>query len=537
MASRLTPRARRQLSDPASTFLLRRRSPAVTSELSQRLANARVRLEATPAWPWLLIVVAVAAFLRLHALDRLGFNSDEAVYAGQAASISGAKAFLNYFPIYRAHPVLYQAVVSIAYHVVLSDFVARLVAVLFGLATIVVCYHLGSVLYGRRIGLVSAGLLALMPYHVVVSRQALLDGPEVFFSTLALYGLARYRISAESRWLVALGGTLGLAFLTKETAVVLLGAVFVYFALDAEVRLRRRVVAVTVAFFVAVAVVYPTATAFGGASKSGKSFFLWQLLRKPNHSWAFYFNTALPDLGILVIAVAACALFALRKQRSWREMMLLSWIVVPFVFFDAFPTKGYQYLLMIAPPVAVLAGRGLAHLPRTGKFTLGSVRVPRAGVTALVFTAVVINLLVPSWSSINAAPQSSSLAGTGGLPAGRETGRWIGAHLPRDIQMLAIGPSMANVLEFYGDRKVWGLSVSTDPRQRNPVYQPVTNPDLAFREGTIQYIVWDAFSADRSMSSSDRLLRYVRKYRGRLIYQATIPGHRDPVIRIYEEQP
>ena len=121
---------------------------------------------------------------------------------------------------------------------------------LFGLATIVVCYHLGALLYDRRTGLLAAGILAVMPYHVIVSRQALLDGPEVFFTTLALYTLAKYRTSADARWLFALGGTLGLAFLTKETALVILGAVFIYFALDAEVRLTRHVVMLSVGLFV-----------------------------------------------------------------------------------------------------------------------------------------------------------------------------------------------------------------------------------------------------------------------------------------------
>ena len=124
-ASRLTPRVRRQLSDPAST-IVRFRSPAGRRNFAHFAAGARTRVKTIPAWVWLLLVLAVGTFLRLHALDRLGFNSDEAVYAGQAASISGSKAFLKYFPIYRAHPVLYQGVVSIAYHFVLSDFVARL---------------------------------------------------------------------------------------------------------------------------------------------------------------------------------------------------------------------------------------------------------------------------------------------------------------------------------------------------------------------------------------------------------------------------
>ena len=77
-------------------------------------------------WICLIVVLAVAAFLRLYALDRHGFNSDEAVYAGQAASISGSRTFLAYFPIYRAHPLLYQAILSVVYRFVLSDFAARL---------------------------------------------------------------------------------------------------------------------------------------------------------------------------------------------------------------------------------------------------------------------------------------------------------------------------------------------------------------------------------------------------------------------------
>ena len=464
-------------------------SPPAMTVSPTPVASASERARTIPTWIWLLVLLVVAAFLRLHALDRIGFNSDEAVYAGQAASISGSQALLRYFPIYRAHPLLYQAVVSVAYHVVVTDFVARVVAVLFGLATIVVAYALGSLLYGRRTGLFTAALLALMPYHVVVSRQALLDGPEVFFATLALFTLAKFRTTEDGRWLVALGGALGLTFLTKETSVVLLGAVFVYFALDAHVRLSRRAVAGSVAVFTALAVVYPVSTAFGGASKSGKSFVLWQLLRKPNHGYGFYFTTAVPALGVLVIALAAYALVALRRQRSWRETMLVCWSVVPFVFFELWPTKGYQYVLIVAPPVAVLAACGVTHLARRSEFTLGSLRNSRRGVTAAIFAVVAISLLVPSWSAVNAESRSSSLAGTGGLVGGRETGRWIRDHIPPDTQMLAIGPSVANVLEFYGDRKVWGLSISTDPRQRNPVYQPVKNPDLAIREGTLQYIV------------------------------------------------
>ena len=54
-----------------------------------------------------------------------------------------------------------------------------------------------------------------------------------------------------------------------------------------------------------------------------------------------------------------------------------TWIVVPVVFFMLWPVKGYQYLLPIAPPVAILAGRALALLPTKGRFDVGGWRVPK----------------------------------------------------------------------------------------------------------------------------------------------------------------
>ena len=61
--------------------------------------------------------------------------------------------------------------------------------------------------------------------------------------------------------------------------------------------------------------------------------------------------------------------------------------------------------------------------------------------------------------------------------------------------MLALGPSMANIVQFYGHRKAYGLSVSPNPLHRNPVVRAGENPDLQIRHGDLQYIVWDSFSA------------------------------------------
>src|SRR4051794_18733604 len=83
----------------------------------------------TTRWQWLLLagIMLVAEFLRLWKLMGNGFNSDEAVYAGQAASIAGDPALTSYFPVFRAHPLLFQTVMSVFYHAGTSDVVGRVV--------------------------------------------------------------------------------------------------------------------------------------------------------------------------------------------------------------------------------------------------------------------------------------------------------------------------------------------------------------------------------------------------------------------------
>ena len=95
---------------------------------------------------------------------------------------------------------------------------------------------------------------------------------------------------------------------------------------------------------------------------------------------------------------------------------------------------------------------------------------------------------------------------------------------------------MANILQFYGHRRALGLSVSSNPLHRNPSYQPIGNADLALRNGSYQYIVWDAYSAARSPHFSTSLELLKRRYHGRLVHQQLVREGADsiPVIVVYE---
>lgn len=477
--------------------------------------------ESLKLWISLGMTVVVGVLLRLWQLDALGFNSDEAVYAGQAAAILGDPELEPFFPMFRAHPMLFHTFLAMAFSVGgVQDVVGRLVAVAFGIINILLVYKIGDDLYNRRVGLLAAFFVALMPYHIIVSRQVLLDGPMTTMATLALYMLVRFGRTQHPVWLYATGAAMGLTFLIKETGIVLLGSIYAFLALAPQLYVRIRDLALSLFCMALVMAAYPLGPRLAGAGGSEKTgnYIIWQLFRRPNHDWGFYLTTVTVAVGPLLIILAIMGLWWFRRRHSWRETLLLAWIVVPTLFFQLWPVKGFHYLLSDVSPLAVLAARPLAD-GRPGQIRyLPSLYRWRFAIG----TIVALSLFFPSWSWVQSVNSDTVMAGGGGVPGGREAGGWIHTHVPEGAVFMTLGPSMANLIQFYGHRQAYGLSVSPNPLHRNPSYQPIRNPDYQLRTGEIQYAVWDSFSATRSSFFERKLLDYVDRYHGRVIYQESV---------------
>src|SRR5512135_484891 len=117
-------------------------SPPRTREFTVPIAAERVI-----SWLIVLAALAAGAYLRLWQINAIGYNTDEAVYSGQAAAIAGVPILKDEFPIFRAHPLLFQFILSLAYRYYhFDDLVGRLLAVVFGLATVFLVYRLGKLL-------------------------------------------------------------------------------------------------------------------------------------------------------------------------------------------------------------------------------------------------------------------------------------------------------------------------------------------------------------------------------------------------------
>ena len=113
------------------------------------------------------------------------------------------------------------------------------VITLFGVGCVFLLYKLGETLYGERTGLLAAGIFALTPWHVVLSRSFLIDTQCLFFSLLSLLvGIWAIR-KASLKLTLASGILFGVALLTKLFAIFTLIPMAVMFAYYGLKSLKR----------------------------------------------------------------------------------------------------------------------------------------------------------------------------------------------------------------------------------------------------------------------------------------------------------
>ncbi len=178
--------------------------------------------------------------------------------------------------------------------------------------------------------------------------------------------------------------------------------------------------------------------------------------------------------------------------------------------------KGFQYLLPVGTRSRV-AGRPAVHARAAARPGGWPVARGLRFVPALALGVLLLSLAVPAFQITRPSTSRTFLAGSGGVPGGREMGTWIRANVPAGASMLTVGPSMANIVSFYGHRKAYGLSVSANPLRRNPSYEPAGNPNRRIQQSDLQYVVWDAFSAARSqvlLAAALQLREHVPRARG-----------------------
>ena len=200
-------------------------------------AGEQNRTRRSPAWVWLCAILIVAAALRLVGLDRTppGLSADEAsnAYDGYCLLKTHQDRWGEPWPVvlrafgdadYR--PAL-MAYLTVPFQALLGPrwvvTAARLPTALLGVGTVLCLYLFARRVLGERSGLLAALLLALCPWHIVMSRVAHESGLTPLFPVLILLLLEQggvpFRGTRESNvparlrwpWMLAAGAVIGLS--------------------------------------------------------------------------------------------------------------------------------------------------------------------------------------------------------------------------------------------------------------------------------------------------------------------------------------
>ena len=169
----------------------------------------------------------------------------------------------------------------------------------------------------------------------------MLDGPAAFAVGCSLYAFIRAARERSGTWLTASAGTLGLAVITKETALVVLPAVAIAAALEPRVRLGFRAWLLAAASFAAVVSAALVAVLLGGGLESTLAYLRYQLGRHEASPPLTYVHLIEPYFGWPFVALVVVGIVAALRRGGDRRTIAI-WVIVPAAILQAWGLRELQ---------------------------------------------------------------------------------------------------------------------------------------------------------------------------------------------------
>ena len=463
----------------------------------------------------IIILIFVIAFtIRAYDLGKLAFNNDEAIYAGQAASLANYSEYQEQFSIFRAHPLLLQFMISISFYFFgINEFTARIVPVFLSCGIVVISYFIAKFLYNQQTAIISSIILGLLPYHVAISKQALVDVSMAFFFVLNLLLMLLYYRKNTILLLYGIGITAGLSFLSKEVGIISFAISIISLIIINKKIKFKNILVVVLSFIFITSPYWISFITLEEARESLLDYIAWQSSRPANHDSLYYFLTISTDvLGyVLTLLLVIVYIYLMFSRRNWNFSNIVLpflWIAIPFFFFQVLSVKGYHFLFSITPflvifAISFLAGDWIKRIPRKDLLLIGIIPL------ALLSNSQYINEYFLSKSH-------NPVLGSESLFHMKDAAIWIKENTPENAKILTLYTHMSNIIKFYSHRD--SIAIQSN---NNPSYQKLENIDISILANKINYIVYEKIQIDNGKFLQNKAIEledYVKKYDGVPVY-------------------
>jgi 4-amino-4-deoxy-L-arabinose transferase-like glycosyltransferase len=274
----------------------------------------------------------------------------------------------------------------------INDFTATVYILIASLGTIFLTYLIGKELFNVKTGLIAASLLAVLPLEVIYATTLVPDVPLAFFLALSVYLFVKATKTKEvftktKKVLFLLSGAaIGLGWLVKPMAVVLILFFIFSFLLDLVIKKQKLTSAIKPYILVAMGLIavlslegamyFALGHGFMANFNLNNEFFITTTGTHSNLKFyppqLFNLNSLGPYLhyfGFYFYAALLSALTILATKRK-QAFVLLIWLF-PLLLFLQFSSmsikqylvvhKLYRYLIVTSVPMTLLAAYFLAN--------------------------------------------------------------------------------------------------------------------------------------------------------------------------------
>lgn len=326
---------------------------------------------------FLLILILLMGFcLRIYNLGAHSFWYDEAV------SIIGAKSInlsymINYW-LYFTDPPLFYLLLRFWTYLGESEFILRLLPLIFGILSIISIYLIGQRLFDKKVGLISAFILAISPFHLYYSQELRTHALTTFLALMSVYYLIKvFGEDKRSSWLGLIVFTT-LCIYSHHIALFLIIAQNFFFFLfykKHRIQLQRWLMSQFTIFLLYLPFLNILIKQIIRAETSNISFWLpepslstfIQLFRIFNAGYnattpVHYFAILLFFLLFLL------GVYCGRKEKE-KTFLLLSWLFIPIIMvmilsLAIMPLFLFRTLIYISPAYYIVIAYGLSKIKR-----------------------------------------------------------------------------------------------------------------------------------------------------------------------------
>jgi len=321
---------------------------------------------------WQIILLILIILFPLYSIN-LGVNSlwdlDEGVYSEMSREMLLRDDFINTYFNYSPRfdkPPLVLWVTAFFYSIFgVSELTTRIGLVIFSFLNITVLYYFADLLFNRRTAIIASIILGTSFQYVIQSRILYMDVPLTLFITASLI-LFYLGFNRDRKYYIFMGISLALGTLVKGPIAIGLPGLIVLFYIGPinlfkEFKYSKTWLATLVYFIVALP--WHILVYLNHGNQFLADYFGYHMITRfstaiETHGGPWYYYIFILFLGIFPWSAFIPWLFPMIKN-SWQThkdkyKLLISWILVIFIFFSIASTKLPGYILPTYPAFAIL---------------------------------------------------------------------------------------------------------------------------------------------------------------------------------------